>query len=157
MEIQPDYASDNRLRKCRQIVKEIRPTPVNCPFGRPAIYRYACGMAKTSDGTIRNKNADEIINHPFRRAARHLRTQVERALSLSIYWPKEIENWLIKFVLPLEFQFEFGNHTPELRDKMLALDVSAVATKLFHKKRPLRLTIDTRRVRLIPRNARNKR
>lgn len=155
--MQPDYASDNRLKKCRQIVKEIKPRYVNCPFGKPKIYRYSKGIARTKGWVDKiSDDADEVLDHPFRKAALHLREQAEKAINLSFYWPKEMTNWLIRFVLPLEMAFEFGDHTPMLRDKMLSLDINPVAVKLLQKKRSIRLTIDTRRTRLIPRNARIK-
>lgn len=155
MGLQPDYASETRLKRCRQIIGEIKPRYVNCPFGRPKIYQIAVGVLRRKDGSAYSNKGQKALDHPFRQAAGNLRLQAEKAINLSLYWPHEMKMWLIRFVMPLEMEFEFGNRTPILRDKMLALDVSPVAAKLFQKNRPIRLTLDTHRTRLIHRNTRN--
>ena len=113
------------------------------PLGAPKIYH----INRLNVGLMA---IHEDISDPFfKLASQHMKRQVQKAISLSSIWPRYIISWLQRVVVPLEAAYEFGDRTPALRDKMLALNIGKVATRLFKQGSDVKLTFCTRRVNII--------
>lgn len=122
-----------RFKTAQELQREIRkPIPKGNPLALPKIYKHSRQYYMTQ---YKGYIPDHVREHPFTEAATHLWWQLEICINWSVIYPRHIHWWMRRFIIPLERDFEFGDITPGLYNRMLKLDVEDYIINLTKKKK----------------------